>query len=114
MSGPPRSLVDFTLDGETVRTPEGSSILDAARAAGTTIPTLCFGDTLTPKNACRVCMVEVEGARVLVPSCSRRVEPQMVVRTDTPRVRLARRMVLEFLGSSVDLSAAPGVAEWSE
>jgi len=74
---------------------------------------LCYGDTLTPKNACRVCMVDVEGSRVLVPSCSRKVEPGMAVRTDTPRARHARRMVLEFLASSVDLSDAPDVATWS-
>ena len=57
-----------------------------------------------PKNACRVCVVEVEGARALVPSCSRKVEPGMVVHTDTERARHARRLVLELLGSSVDLS----------
>jgi predicted molibdopterin-dependent oxidoreductase YjgC len=95
-----------------VAVPEGSTILDACKAFGVDIPTLCWGDTLTPKNACRVCMVEVEGARVLAPSCSRKVEPGMVVHTDSPRARHARRLVLEFLGSSVDLSAAPRVAEW--
>jgi predicted molibdopterin-dependent oxidoreductase YjgC len=105
--------VEITLDGETVRVPEGATILDACRAVGLDIPTLCWGDTLTPKNACRVCVVEVEGARVLAPACSRRVEPGMVVRTDSARARHARRLVLEFLGSSVDLSAAPGVAEWN-
>jgi predicted molibdopterin-dependent oxidoreductase YjgC len=109
---PAPRTVEMTLDGEDVKVPEGSTILDACRAAGTEIPTLCYGDTLRPKNACRVCMVEVEGSRVLVPSCSRKVEAGMVVRTDTPRAHHARRMVLEFLGSSVDLSAAPGVAEW--
>lgn len=111
--GPPRRMVDVTIDGEARRVPEGATILEAARAAGADIPTLCYGDTLTPKNACRVCMVEVEGARVLAPSCSRKVEAGMVVHTDTPRARLARRLVLEFLGSSVDLSAAsPEVEKW--
>ncbi len=75
---------------------------------------MCFGDTITPKNACRVCMVEVEGSRVLVPSCSRRVEQGMVVRTDTERTRHSRRLVLELLGSSVDLSLTAGVARWNE
>src|SRR5581483_10789828 len=92
----------------------GATILDACKRMGLDIPTLCWGDTLTPKNACRVCMVEVEGARVLAPSCSRKVEVGMVVHTDSERVRHARRMVLEFLGSSVDLSAAPKVAGWNE
>jgi predicted molibdopterin-dependent oxidoreductase YjgC len=111
--GPPPRTVELTIDGATVQAPEGATILDACRGAGVDIPTLCWGDTLTPKNACRVCMVEVEGARVLAPSCSRKVEPGMVVRTDSPRARHARRLVLEFLGSSVDLSAAPDVAQWN-
>src|SRR5690349_12580282 len=106
-------MVELTLDGEAVQVPEGATILDACKQAGIDIPTLCWGDTLTPKNACRVCMVEIEGARVLAPSCSRKVEPGMVVRTDSARARHARRLVLEFLGSSADLSAAPQVAEWN-
>jgi predicted molibdopterin-dependent oxidoreductase YjgC len=111
--GPPPRTVELILDGQTVAVPEGSTILDACQQAGIDIPTLCWGDTLTPKNACRVCMVEVEGARVLAPACSRKVEPGMVVGTDSERARHARRLVLEFLGSSVDLSAAPRVAEWN-
>ena len=105
--------VELELDGRTLAAPEGSTILGAAGQAGVEVPTLCYGDTITPKNACRVCVVELEGARALVPACSRVVEPGMVVRTDTPRVRHARRMVLELLGSSVDLSTTAGVAEWN-
>src|SRR5258707_6572172 len=111
--GPPPRTVELTVDGATVVVAEGATILDACTRVGLDIPTLCFGDTLTPKNACRVCMVEVEGARVLAPACSRKVEPGMVVRTDSDRARHARRLVLEFLGSSVDLSATPRVAEWN-
>jgi predicted molibdopterin-dependent oxidoreductase YjgC len=111
---PPRRLLSLTVDGQPVEVPEGSTLLEACRAVGREIPTLCYGDTLTPKNACRVCMVEVEGSRVLVPSCSRRAEPGMVVRTDTERARHSRRLVLELLGSSVDLSIAPNVARWRE
>jgi predicted molibdopterin-dependent oxidoreductase YjgC len=112
--GLPTRLVDLTLDGEAVRVPEGSTILDACTSGGKQIPTLCYGDTLTPRNACRVCMVEVEGSRTLVPSCSRNVEPGMVVRTRGERVDHSRRMVLEMLGSSVDLSTTPGVAQWMD
>src|SRR6202158_2410665 len=110
----PRRLVSFTVDGEPVTVPEGSTILDACRAVGKDIPTLCYGDTLTPVNACRVCMVEGEGSRVLVPSCSRRVEAGMVVTTESERARAARKMVLEVLGSSVDLSTTPGVTAWND
>ena len=63
-------------------------------------------------NVCRVCVVEVEGSRVLVPSCSRKVEPGMVVKTDSERVKHSRKMVLEFLASSVDLSTTPDADRW--
>jgi predicted molibdopterin-dependent oxidoreductase YjgC len=94
-----------------VTVPAGSTILAACQSAGLSIPTLCFLETLTPVNVCRLCVVEVEGARVLAPSCSRAVEAGMVVKTRSPRVVLARRLVLELLASSVDLSSAPGMAE---
>jgi predicted molibdopterin-dependent oxidoreductase YjgC len=86
---------------------EGSTILDACRLLGIDTPTLCYGDTLTPVNVCRVCVVELEGARTLVPACSRKVEAGMVVLTDSERVRTSRRLVLELLGSSVNLDLAP-------
>jgi len=105
---PPRRLVEAAIDGEPVRVPDGATILDACRVKGIDTPTLCYLETLTPVNACRVCVVEVEGSRVLVPACARRLEPGMVIRTDTERVRLARRLVLEFLASSVDLSLVSG------
>jgi predicted molibdopterin-dependent oxidoreductase YjgC len=111
--GPPRRLIDVTIDGVARRVPEGDTILKACRSSGdSTIPTLCYGDTLHPKNACRVCVVEVEGSRALVPACSRAVEPGMVITTDTDRTRHARRMVLEFLASTCDLSITPNVDGW--
>jgi predicted molibdopterin-dependent oxidoreductase YjgC len=108
---PPRTIA-FEIDGVAVSAPEGTTILDACRANAKRIPTLCFLETLHPVNVCRICVVEVAGSRVLVPSCSRPVEPGMVVRTDSERVRHSRKMVLEFLDSSVDLSTTPDVAEW--
>jgi predicted molibdopterin-dependent oxidoreductase YjgC len=103
----PRRMVELTVDGEPVRVFDGATILDACRARAIETPTLCYGETLRPANACRVCVVELEGSRVLVPSCARRAEDGMVVRTDSERVRTSRRLVLELLGSSVDLSTAP-------
>jgi predicted molibdopterin-dependent oxidoreductase YjgC len=94
---------------------EHTTILQACGGPGTAeggIPTLCYGETIAPRNACRLCVVDVEGSRALVPACSRAVEPDMVVRTRSERVDHARRMVLEFLGSSVDLSLTDHVAEW--
>ena len=96
--------VDLTIDGQQVRAPEGSTILQACEKAGVSTPTLCYEQTLTPVNACRVCVVEMEGSRALVPACARKVEPDMVIWTDSERVRLSRKLVLELLASSVDLS----------
>ncbi len=83
------------------------TILDACRSLGIDTPTLCFLENLTPVNVCRVCVVELAGARTLAPACSRKVEAGMQIKTNSDRVKLARKMVLEFLGSSVDLSTAP-------
>ena len=106
--------VAVEIDGEAVEVAEGATLLDACRAAGKVVPTLCFLETLTPVNVCRVCVVEVEGARVLAPACSRRAEPGMKVRTESERVRLSRKLVLELLASSVDLTTAPGLGEMME
>ena len=110
----PKKMIELSVDGEPVRVFEGSTILDACRMLGNEQPTLCYGDTLTPVNVCRVCVVEVEGARTLVPSCSRVAEPGMVVHTDSERVRTSRRLVMELLGSSVDLSTAPEALAYIE
>ena len=106
--------VSLTIDDQPVEVPEGSTILDACAKLGIDTPTLCYGDTLQPANVCRVCVVEVEGGRVLAPACSRKVEPDMVVKTDSERVRHSRKMVMEFLGSSVDLSITPPAQEYIE
>lgn len=99
--------IDLKVDGQSVRVNDGATLLDACAAAGVETPTLCFLQTLTPVNACRVCVVELEGARTLVPACARKAEAGMTVRTDSERVRHSRKMVLEFLASSVDLTTAP-------
>src|SRR5580692_10976394 len=101
--------VEISIDDAAVSVPEGATILDACKAAGVSTPTLCFAENLTPVNVCRVCVVELEGARVLVPACSRRAEAGMKVKTDSERVRLSRRLVLELLASSVDVSTAPAL-----
>jgi NADP-reducing hydrogenase subunit HndD len=111
----PARLIDLTIDGQPARVPEGITLLEACREQGADPPTLCYLKTLTPVNACRACVVEVEGSRALVPACSRTAEPGMTVHTDSDRVRISRRMVLEFLASAVDLSLAPPeVAGWLE
>ena len=110
--GATKATVELTIDGARVSVPEGTTILGAAGGLGREIPTLCYLETLHPVNVCRVCVVELEGSRVLVPACSRAVEPGMVVKTRSERVDLSRRLVLEMLASSVDLSTTPEVNRW--
>src|SRR2546430_3016750 len=113
---PPRARcqIEIQIDGQSVSVPERSTILDAACSLGIDTPTLCFLESLTPVNVCRVCVVELEGSRTLVPACSRKVEPGMVIKTDSERVRLSRRVVLEFLASSVDVMTAPSLRAYME
>ncbi|MBT8241248.1 MAG: (2Fe-2S)-binding protein [Acidimicrobiia bacterium] len=108
------TVVTLTIDGQPVSVVDGATVLDACTTAGVDTPTLCYAENLTPVNACRVCVVEHEGSRTLVPSCSRQAEEGMEIKTDTERVRHSRKMVLEFLGSSVDLSQADDLHRWME
>ena len=111
--GLPKRLVKLSIDGQDVQVPEGTTILEACRGLRIDTPTLCQLETLTPVNVCRVCVVEVEGSRVLVPACARKVEADMKVLTDSERVRHSRRLVLELLASSVDMSlCSPEVQGW--
>jgi predicted molibdopterin-dependent oxidoreductase YjgC len=107
--------VALTIDGRDVLARQGATILDACRRLGVDTPTLCQLDNLTPVNVCRVCVVELEGSRVLVPACSRKVEEGMKITTNSERVRHSRRLVLELLASSVDMSlTSPQVHGWME
>src|SRR5437867_8421544 len=111
--GMPKKLVGITIDDREVDVTEGSTILDACRRLGVDTPTLCQLESLTPVTVCRVCVVELEGSRVLVPACSRKVEAGMKVATDSERVQHSRRLVLELLASSVDMSlTSPQVHGW--
>lgn len=103
----PERQLELDVDGHKVSVREGATLLDACRALAIDVPTLCHAPNLTPVNACRICVVELEGARTLVPACSRKAESGMVVKTDSERVRLSRKLVMELLASSVDLSTAP-------
>ena len=90
-------MVTLTINGQTVQAPKNATILEAARSAGIYIPTLCYHPELAPEGACRLCVVEASGARTLVASCVYPVADGMVVKTNTPKVREARRMVVELL-----------------
>lgn len=91
------TMVNLTIDGRRIQAPAGSTVLEAARAAGIYIPTLCYHPDLRPEGACRLCMVEASGARTLVASCVYPVSEGMVVKTNTNKVREARKTVIELL-----------------
>ena len=93
----PRTLIDITIDGESVSIPEGSTVLEACDSIGKDVPTLCYLKTLEPINSCRACVVEVEGSRTLVPACSREITDGMDIQTESPRVQQARKTVYEAL-----------------
>jgi NADH-quinone oxidoreductase subunit G/NADP-reducing hydrogenase subunit HndD len=92
-------MSDFTItiNGREVPAEAGGTVLEAATAAGIAIPTLCFHPDLQPQGACRVCLVEIQGERVLQPACSFPARAGMVVQTHSAAVRRARRTVVELL-----------------
>jgi NADH dehydrogenase/NADH:ubiquinone oxidoreductase subunit G len=103
--------VSLNIDGQAVVVPEEMTVLQAARAVGIDIPAICYHEACTPNGLCRNCVVEVEGARVLVASCTARVSPGMVVQTRSERVVRSRRTILEMLNSAVDLNEAPQIQQ---
>jgi len=92
----PPGMIDLTIDGKPVRVPNGTTVFDAARMSGISIPTLCHLQNQTPVGVCRLCVVDT-GARVLSASCVRPVEPGMKVVTNSHKVLNARRTLLELL-----------------
>ena len=95
-------MVTLTIDGRAVMVPESTTILEAARSIHIDIPTLCYLKGINEIGACRICMVEVEGQPRLVPACDNVVNEGMVVHTNSPRVREARRVNLRLLLSQHD------------
>ena len=92
--------VNLTINGKALSVPAGTTILEAAGANGIRIPTLCFLKDLEPHASCRMCVVEVEGARTFQHACAAKVREGMVVHTDTEAVRASRKLTLELLLSN--------------
>ncbi len=99
-------MVSITINGAAVSVPEGTTIMEAAKTAGFPIPSLCYWKGLNEIGACRVCVVEVEGVDRLVTACDEPVHDGMVVRTNSPRVRAARRTNLRLILSQHDCQCA--------
>jgi NADH dehydrogenase/NADH:ubiquinone oxidoreductase subunit G len=102
-------MIQLTIDDTAAAAEPGTTILQAAQQVGIEIPTICYHKNCTANALCRICAVEVEGARTLAPACTTPVSQGMVVHTQTERARRARRTILELMASSVDLSMAPDI-----
>lgn len=103
--------ITLMIDGQTITVPEGTTILQAAKEAGISIPVICYHEATTSNGLCRTCVVEVEGWRVLAASCVAQAAANMVVHTQSERVLRSRRTILEMLSSAVDLSEAPAIQQ---
>jgi NADH dehydrogenase/NADH:ubiquinone oxidoreductase subunit G len=101
--------ITLTIDGKKVSVPAGSTLLAAAKQIGQEIPTICFHEATTSYALCRICVVEIEGQRLLQPACIVKAGADMQVRTHSERVQRARKTILEMLASTMDLSEAPEI-----
>ena len=101
--------VTFLMDGKEITIENGKTLLEAARENGIDIPTICFHEATTANALCRICVVEVEGMRVLQPACIVEAASSMKVQTRSEKVIRARRTILEMLASTMDLSEAPEI-----
>lgn len=106
--------ISLELDGKPLSVPDGSTLLEAGQIAGSDIPTICWHPATTSNGLCRMCVVEVEGQRVLQPACIVKAAEGMKVQTRSERVIRARRTILEMLASTVDLSDAPEILSMLE
>ncbi len=93
-------MINLTIDGIAVSAPEGSTILEAAKLANINIPTLCYLKDVQQIGACRICLVEVKGARGLAAACVMPISEGMEVKTNTPTIRAQRKLNLELLLSN--------------
>lgn len=101
--------VTFLMDGKEITIEDGKTLLEAARENGIDIPTICFHEATTANALCRICVVEVEGMRVLQPACIVEAATSMKVQTRSEKVIRARRTILEMLASTIDLSESPEI-----
>ncbi len=101
--------ITFSLDGKEITVEDNATLLDAARENGADVPTICYHDATTANGLCRMCVVEVEGQRVLQPACIVKAGAGMQVQTRSEKVIRSRKTILEMLDSTMDLSEAEEV-----
>ena len=93
-------MIKINIDGRDIEVKEGTTVLQAARQAKIDIPTLCFLKDINAAGDCRMCIVEIEGRRGLVPSCNTVVEEGMKIKTNTPAINESRKVILDLILSS--------------
>ena len=101
--------IKLIMDDKEISVNEDATLLDAARENGIDIPTICFHEATTSNALCRICVVEVEGMRLLQPACIVKAAANQKVQTRSERVVRARKTILEMLASTMDLSDAPEI-----
>lgn len=101
--------INLTIDGEEITVPEGTTLLDAAKMLDKDIPVICYHEATTANGLCRLCVVDVNEARLLQPACVAECQADSRVETRNERVERSRKTILEMLNASVDLSEAPEI-----
>jgi NADH dehydrogenase/NADH:ubiquinone oxidoreductase subunit G len=105
------NITKLTINNQEIECEADLTILQAAKKIGIEIPTICYHDNCTSNALCRICVVEVKGARTLVPACVAKVSEGMVVETHNERINLSRKTILEMMLSTNDLSQSPEILE---
>ena len=103
--------IKLTLDGQSITVAKGATLLEAAKEAGVDVPVICYHEATTPNGLCRVCVVDVDGGRVLQPACVAECQADTNVETRNERVERSRRTILEMLNASVNLEQAPEIQD---
>ena len=101
--------INLTIDGAQITVPRGATLLDAAQQAGVEVPVICYHEATSPNGLCRICVVDVDGGRVLQPACVAECQADTQVETRNERVLRSRRTILEMLNASVNLEQAPEI-----
>jgi NADH dehydrogenase/NADH:ubiquinone oxidoreductase subunit G len=106
--------ISLEIDGEKTTVPAGTTLLEAVHQSGMDIPFICYHEATTANGLCRLCVVEVEGQRLLQPACIVKAAEGMKIQSKSERVIRSRRTILELLASTMDLSDSPQIMEWCD
>lgn len=103
--------ITVNIDGQDITVPSGTTVLEAARQAGKDVPVICYHEATTANGLCRICVVDVNGGRILQPACIAQCQNDAKIETRNERVTRSRRTILEMLNSAVNLDQAPDIQQ---